>query len=445
MEKLPLGERIRAARITLKMTQDELARDTFSKSYVSAVELGKIQPSIKALRILARRLNLPASHFLENIEPDPETQKTLYNLARARMLRVLRGRDSEILAQLEKLDRDHLSEHQLAEILYLEGYALAELQREGEALEKLAESRQMWDELDEEEWQERVRTKTGEIYLRQRKFGQAQEHFEQGRKAIQADKVRDVGLKLLIYSNLANCYSQQDYHDAARALFDEANPEARIATSIALLVQTQDKIGEQYLKEERFTLARYAVEQACTILSAFETYQSVTNLQLIFGQVYSAGHNWAEAEACYQAALNGAVFHTPTIATISALTNLANLYLRQDRTTEALQVADQARHILEHNNNTDGSFSLKEAFSSSSRAVGDINLTLARISHKKGDSGEADNYFNQAVEALKKSGENTLLGEAYFWYGEILLTRGEAPRGAQYLKLAYEERSRGNG
>ncbi|MEI6045584.1 MAG: helix-turn-helix transcriptional regulator, partial [Chloroflexota bacterium] len=86
MDSLPLGERIRAARLERKMTQDELARDTFSKSYVSAVELGKIQPSIKALRILARRLQLPASSFLETLEPDVETQQTLLAFARVQML-----------------------------------------------------------------------------------------------------------------------------------------------------------------------------------------------------------------------------------------------------------------------------------------------------------------------------------------------------------------------
>src|SRR5947209_18798994 len=100
MDSLPLGERIRAARLERKMTQDELALDTFSKSYVWAVELGKIQPSIKALRILARRLQLPASFFLETLQPDIETQQALLGLARARMLVAGGGRFEEALSEI---------------------------------------------------------------------------------------------------------------------------------------------------------------------------------------------------------------------------------------------------------------------------------------------------------------------------------------------------------
>src|SRR6476661_4212552 len=115
MESLPLGERIRTARQERKLTQDELARDTFSKSYVSAVELGKIHPSIKALRILARRLQLPASYFLETLEPDIETQQAQLALARIRLLVMEGGQEETALAILNDLDRERLSELESAE------------------------------------------------------------------------------------------------------------------------------------------------------------------------------------------------------------------------------------------------------------------------------------------------------------------------------------------
>lgn len=59
-----LAERLRAARIALHMTQRELAGGHFSKAYVSAIERGKMTPSVHALDYLATRLTVPVSYFL---------------------------------------------------------------------------------------------------------------------------------------------------------------------------------------------------------------------------------------------------------------------------------------------------------------------------------------------------------------------------------------------
>jgi tetratricopeptide (TPR) repeat protein len=62
--KQSVGARLRAARQARKMTQGELAQPDFSVSYVSAIERGQIQPSLRALEILARRLGLHSSDLL---------------------------------------------------------------------------------------------------------------------------------------------------------------------------------------------------------------------------------------------------------------------------------------------------------------------------------------------------------------------------------------------
>lgn len=66
-----LGEKIRAARRQLKMTQAELAGNDFTKSFVSQVEKGFARPSIRSLKIMARRLNKPVGYFLNDEEATP--------------------------------------------------------------------------------------------------------------------------------------------------------------------------------------------------------------------------------------------------------------------------------------------------------------------------------------------------------------------------------------
>src|SRR5438270_12320866 len=70
----PPGEYIRQLRRQHNLTQTELGNERFSKSYVSAVERGKISPSHDALQFFAEQLGQPANYFeqfLQPIEPEP--------------------------------------------------------------------------------------------------------------------------------------------------------------------------------------------------------------------------------------------------------------------------------------------------------------------------------------------------------------------------------------
>src|SRR5689334_7567467 len=60
-----VGTNIREVRTKLGMTQAQLAAPELSISDISAIERGKIRPSLKALSILARRLDVPLTFLLE--------------------------------------------------------------------------------------------------------------------------------------------------------------------------------------------------------------------------------------------------------------------------------------------------------------------------------------------------------------------------------------------
>jgi transcriptional regulator with XRE-family HTH domain len=68
-----IAERLRAVRLAAKKTQQELAGERFSKSYISAIERGKMTPSIQALEYLADHLRVPISYFLGETELDLPT------------------------------------------------------------------------------------------------------------------------------------------------------------------------------------------------------------------------------------------------------------------------------------------------------------------------------------------------------------------------------------
>lgn len=72
-----LGEKIRAARLEQRLTQEELAGRDFAKSYISELERGTRAPRLPTLKIIARRLNRPLSYFLDGVQEDSEPEAYL--------------------------------------------------------------------------------------------------------------------------------------------------------------------------------------------------------------------------------------------------------------------------------------------------------------------------------------------------------------------------------
>src|SRR5215831_6579546 len=63
----PVGANIFHVRRRLRITQKQLAAPEFSISYISAIERGRIRPSLKALDILARRLGVSSAELLADL------------------------------------------------------------------------------------------------------------------------------------------------------------------------------------------------------------------------------------------------------------------------------------------------------------------------------------------------------------------------------------------
>jgi transcriptional regulator with XRE-family HTH domain len=72
-----LGQKIRAARLEQRLTQEQLAGRDFTKSYISELERGHRTPRLTTLKLLARRLNRPLSYFLDGATEDREPEAFL--------------------------------------------------------------------------------------------------------------------------------------------------------------------------------------------------------------------------------------------------------------------------------------------------------------------------------------------------------------------------------
>lgn len=68
-----VAERLRAARKQSGLTLSQLAGDDFTRGFLSAVEHGRAGVSLRTLAILADRLGLPVSYFVDDAPLLPPT------------------------------------------------------------------------------------------------------------------------------------------------------------------------------------------------------------------------------------------------------------------------------------------------------------------------------------------------------------------------------------
>lgn len=98
---MTLGEKIKKARLSKRMTQSDLAADCITRSMLSLIEGGNAAPSAETLRYLADRLDLPLSYLLSDGD-DP-----LPFLKEERMAKIRRAyaarRYDDVITQLLRL------------------------------------------------------------------------------------------------------------------------------------------------------------------------------------------------------------------------------------------------------------------------------------------------------------------------------------------------------
>jgi len=96
---MTLGQKIKAARLSLGMTQKELVGDTITRNMLSKIENDSATPSVRTLEFLAGSLGLPTGYFLDDAQISDGSSPDGLDEARAAFRE---ERWEECLALLEK-------------------------------------------------------------------------------------------------------------------------------------------------------------------------------------------------------------------------------------------------------------------------------------------------------------------------------------------------------
>src|SRR5438067_9261295 len=214
-----VGSNIREVRTKLGLTQAQLASPEFSISYISAIERGKIRPSLKALSILAKRLDVPLTFLLEGspsgaaearavgyspADSGPD-QRIDVDLLQASVL-VQQQLYQEAAELLTPIQPERITTDQVYRLFLLRGQIHLGLHENQEAVVDLRAAVTQGEGLGDIEFAERARNLLGKAYFLLYNYTLALENHMRCANALENQQINDPVFALDVFSNLANDY-----------------------------------------------------------------------------------------------------------------------------------------------------------------------------------------------------------------------------------------------
>jgi tetratricopeptide (TPR) repeat protein len=438
-----VGTNIREVRTKLGMTQAQLAAPEFSISYISAIERGKIRPSLKALSILAKRLDVPLTFLLEGspsgaaearavgyspADSGPD-QKVDVDLLQASVLIQQRAcRDAQQL--LNPIQGERITTDQAYQLYLLHGEVHMGLGEYQEAVVDLRTAVSQGESLNDAEYTERARNLLGKAYFSLYNYTLAMENHLKCNAAIESGQIVDPVFALDVFSNLANDYFRHGdlekavlfYHRALETL-DSLEGDTKS------YAQKYMEISQHYKAIGKLATARDYAMRSLAIYEMRDEQRLVGLTHQRLGKTLERQNRLDDAEQEYRIAITIERELNDEISASTCLTSLAELLLKRGKIEEAEQKAQDSLTFARS--------------SQDAQTQGQALIALAQIRHQQGDFSSADAFFTQALELLDASNAHEIAAGAYFRYANMLEERGEVQHSLTAIKKAYEHQRQG--
>jgi len=438
-----VGTNIREVRTKLGLTQAQLAAPEFSISYISAIERGKIRPSLRALSILAKRLDVPLTFLLEGspagaaearavgyspTDSGPD-QRIDVDLLQANIL-IYQHAYEEAEELLAPIQPERITTDQVYRLFLLRGQTHLGLNQYQEAVVDLRAAVTQGEGLNDIEYIERARNLLGKAYFSLYNYTLAMENHLRCNAAIENGYITDPVFSLDVFSNLASDYFRLGDLDRAISYYNRALETLDgMSHDSKSFAEKYMEISHSYKEADKLTTARDYATRSLALYQMRDEQRLVGMTHQRLGKTLEKQNSLDEAEAEYQRAITIERELDDDISVSLCLTSLAELLLKRGKSKEAEREAQQ---------------SLKFARSSQDpQTQGQALIALAQIHHQSGDFAAADKLFTQALELLDSSNAHELAASAYSRYADLLEQRGEVQRSLNAFKKAFEHQRQG--
>ena len=440
-----VGANIREVRTQQKKTQTWLAKPEFSISYVSAVERGKIRPSLRALSILARRLGVSLTFLLDGSPagaaearavgyspagagPDPRVEVELLHAA----ILLRRGDWTQAAELLAPLSPERLTTYQAYQVYLLSGLRQMGEGQYQEATGTLRTAVSQGEGINDSEAAARARNLLGQAYYALCDYPLALQNHRLCLTVLEGGQIPDPLFRLEVLGNLAQDYfSLDDTKNAAayaRQALEMAEGLSRDSRSYA---QHYMQVSLSYKQSGRLARARHYAMRSLAIYEMRDQQHLVGLTHLQLGKALERQGQPEEAEGQYQEAIrieceleDGPALSRCYLALAELLRQRGDLQAAEREAGQALAFAQRSEDVL---------------------AQGQAHITLAHIQHQGGDLAGADQLFATGLDLIEQRQAHGAAANAYFLYSTLLEKRQELLRSLHHIKKAYEHQRQESG
>jgi len=453
--QVSLGQRLRQARRARGLSQEALGQPEFTKSYISAIERGITRPSLKALEFLARQLAIPITDLLSAIPPADEPDLAAidaevgFQLDHAKvLLNTQQGGEAlrllNTVAQQYAADLDRLALGTRYRLYRLRGVAYLREAEPGSARRELDLALSLARQLGDAQEVERVRNALGAVFYAQDMPGAALEQHLQCLHALHTGVVKDLNLRLSIYSNLANDYWALNdltqaisiYHESLTFLDDVNNLERQAGIYWGLSLA--------YRSEGDLDRAKLYAARALPIYEAAHNWIAAAQMNYNLAAILIQRGEYPAAERLLDAAKTLLHGTAPPLFLSTLYEHYADLELQREHLPQAAEYAQQSVQLS-------AALWEQQAGQAPGEAAAQANTvrTYARalriaglVEERQGHPAAADTLFQRAVALVTPTGYKETAYDIEFTYAELLTARGEYQPAAAHYRAAAQYRQR---
>jgi transcriptional regulator with XRE-family HTH domain len=408
-----IGARIRAARTAAGWTQAQLAGESFSKAYVSALENGLVQPSMAALGYLAERLGTTAAALLANDDGAWTRLEADLRLASGNWLEALDAYEGLLGRAREPLAR--------AELLRCQAEALCRLDRGSEAIGPASEALRIFNDAGREADAALAAYWLAGAHYMSDSLAEARTLLRNLIDQRGAGHAIDPDLHVRALVAAANVDSRSGDQAGALALLAEAQTVAdgfddlRRASMTYALASSYREVGdlEAALRHGQRSLALFRAAAAERDAASIGNNVALTYLAL--GNLTEAARYAAEAADTLERLAD-----TRKLAHV--VDTQAQIALACGDSAAAIKLATRSLALAESTANT--------------KAVVDALTTRGRAAAAENDQGAAAADFERAAGLAHERGSKARRAEVLHAWAEMLAAAGEHRQAYELMQSA---------
>lgn len=453
-----LGQRMRKARQAHGMTQEQLAGPEFTKGYISALERGAVRPSLKALEVFARRLDMHITDFLvaqvgdggAEIVALEEDLNFQFNYARMLIRSNQVDEAFQMLADAEHSSKPHLDKLSvraryrvpfLRGLAYLQQSEPALARPELEAALEIARVGKADDEITTS-----VRNLLGVAFYQLEQPQLALEQHLQCLRAVQTGVVKDLSLRLSVYRNLANDYWALNDLTQAIGVYREALTLVDDVSDLERQAGVFWGLAGAYKAASDWPQAKLYATRALYIYEAAENRAAAASISMNLAEMLVGEKRYGDAAELLERA-KGLLAGTGDNVLLSNLYhNYADLARRQGKLDQASEYVGESVKISADLYNQDESDKKqagqapRQTQVNATRAHAEALHMAALIEEELGHKEAADNFFKSALERIRQTSFEERAYAIAFSYAEVLQARGAYEQAMEYYRNAAQVR-----